>query len=52
MVHAVVAAEGQAKAKAAGRHKGRPEDAERNDGIARMLAVRQSWGANSEGDWL
>jgi DNA invertase Pin-like site-specific DNA recombinase len=38
-------AQGQAKAKAEGRYKGRPEDAERNDGIGRMLAVGQSWGA-------
>jgi DNA invertase Pin-like site-specific DNA recombinase len=38
-------AQGQAKAKAEGRYKGRPEDAERNDGIARMLGVGQSWGA-------
>jgi len=37
-------AQGQAKAKAEGRYRGRPEDAERNDGIARMLAVGQSWG--------
>ena len=36
-------AQGQAKAKAEGRYKGRPEDAERNDGIGRMLAARQSW---------
>jgi DNA invertase Pin-like site-specific DNA recombinase len=36
-------AQGQAKAKAEGRYKGRPEDAERNDGIGRMLAVGQSW---------
>jgi DNA invertase Pin-like site-specific DNA recombinase len=38
-------AQGQAKAKAEGRYKGRPEDADRNDGIARMLAARQSWGS-------
>jgi len=38
-------AQGQAKAKQEGRYKGRPEDAERNDGIARMLAARQSWGS-------
>jgi DNA invertase Pin-like site-specific DNA recombinase len=38
-------AQGQAKAKAEGRYKGRPEDAERNDGIARMLAAGQSWGS-------
>jgi DNA invertase Pin-like site-specific DNA recombinase len=36
-------AQGQAKAKAEGRYKGRPEDTERNDGIARMLAAGQSW---------
>jgi DNA invertase Pin-like site-specific DNA recombinase len=38
-------AQGQAKAKAEGRYKGRPEDTERNDGIARMIAAGQSWGA-------
>jgi DNA invertase Pin-like site-specific DNA recombinase len=38
-------AQGQARAKAEGRYKGRPEDAERNDGIGRMLAMGQSWGA-------
>ena len=38
-------AQGQAKAKAEGRYKGRPEDAERNDGIARMLDAALSWGA-------
>jgi len=38
-------AQGQAKAKAEGRYRGRPEDAERNDGIGRMLAARQSWGS-------
>jgi DNA invertase Pin-like site-specific DNA recombinase len=38
-------AQGQAKAKAEGRYKGRPEDTERNNGIARMLAARQSWGS-------
>lgn len=37
-------AQGQAKAKAEGRYKGRPEDTERNAGIARMLAFGQSWG--------
>jgi DNA invertase Pin-like site-specific DNA recombinase len=37
--------QGQAKAKAEGRYKGRPEDAERNAGIARMLEVGRSWGA-------
>jgi len=36
-------AQGQAKAKAEGRYKGRPEDAERNAGIASMLAAGQSW---------
>src|SRR5882762_11711279 len=35
-------AQGQAKAKAEGRYKGRPEDAERNAGIA-MLAAGASW---------
>src|SRR5580704_9481334 len=38
-------AQGQAKAKAEGRYKGRAEDVGRNDGIARMLAVGQSWEA-------
>jgi DNA invertase Pin-like site-specific DNA recombinase len=38
-------AQGQAKAKAEGRYKGRPEDTERNDGIARMIAAGQSWSA-------
>ena len=38
-------AQGQAKAKAEGRYKGRPEDAERNDGIARLLDAGQSWGS-------
>jgi DNA invertase Pin-like site-specific DNA recombinase len=38
-------AQGQAKVKAEGRYKGRPEDAERNDGIARMLAAGQPWGS-------
>jgi DNA invertase Pin-like site-specific DNA recombinase len=38
-------AQGQAKAKAEGRYKGRPEDTDRNDGIAGMLAAGQSWGA-------
>jgi DNA invertase Pin-like site-specific DNA recombinase len=37
-------AQGQAKAKAEGRYKGRPEDTDRNEGIARMLADGQSWG--------
>src|SRR6516164_6395701 len=36
-------AEGQAKAKAAGVYKGRPEDIKRNDGIAAMLKSGQSW---------
>jgi DNA invertase Pin-like site-specific DNA recombinase len=38
-------AQGQAKAKAEGRYKGRPEDAGRNDWIARMLDAAQSWGS-------
>jgi DNA invertase Pin-like site-specific DNA recombinase len=38
-------AQGQAKAKAEGRYKGRPEDTERNAGIARMIGAGQSWGA-------
>jgi DNA invertase Pin-like site-specific DNA recombinase len=37
-------AQGQAKAKAEGLYKGRPEDVDRNEGIARMLAAGQSWG--------
>lgn len=36
-------AEGQAKAKAAGLYKGRPEDTKRNAGIADMLARGMSW---------
>jgi DNA invertase Pin-like site-specific DNA recombinase len=36
--------QGQAKAKAEGRYKGRPEDTERNAGIASMLTAGQSWG--------
>jgi DNA invertase Pin-like site-specific DNA recombinase len=36
-------AQGQAKAKAAGLYKGRPENAERNAGIARMLDAGASW---------
>lgn len=36
-------AQGQARAKAEGRYKGRPEDAERNAGIASMLKAGQSW---------
>jgi DNA invertase Pin-like site-specific DNA recombinase len=35
--------EGQAKAKAAGVYKGRPEDVKRNTGIADMLARGMSW---------
>ena len=36
-------AQGQAKAKAEGSYKGRPEDTQRNAGIACMLKARQSW---------
>jgi DNA invertase Pin-like site-specific DNA recombinase len=36
-------AEGQAKAKAAGVYKGRPEDEKRNVGIAQMLKSKHSW---------
>ncbi|WMT77461.1 recombinase family protein [Bradyrhizobium sp. Ash2021] len=36
-------AQGQAKAKAEGLYKGRPEDTERNAGIASMIAAGQSW---------
>jgi DNA invertase Pin-like site-specific DNA recombinase len=36
-------AEGQAKAKAAGLYKGRPEDTERNATIARLLSKGESW---------
>jgi DNA invertase Pin-like site-specific DNA recombinase len=36
-------AEGQAKAKAAGLYRGRPEDTERNGAIATMLAKGMSW---------
>ena len=36
-------AQGQAKAKVEGRYKGRPEDAERNAGIASLLAEGRSW---------
>jgi len=36
-------AQGQERAKAEGRYKGRPEDTERNEGIARMIAAGQSW---------
>jgi DNA invertase Pin-like site-specific DNA recombinase len=35
--------QGQAKAKAGGRYKGRAEDVERNAGIAAMLQSGQSW---------
>jgi DNA invertase Pin-like site-specific DNA recombinase len=38
-------AQGQAQAKAQGRYKGRPEDTERNAGIAAMLAAGNSWNA-------
>ncbi|WMT71332.1 recombinase family protein [Bradyrhizobium sp. Ash2021] len=38
-------AQGQAKAKAEGRYKGRPEDTERNAGIAAMLGDGKSWNA-------
>jgi DNA invertase Pin-like site-specific DNA recombinase len=38
-------AQRQAKAKAEGRYKGCPEDTERNDGIAGLLAAGQSWSA-------
>jgi DNA invertase Pin-like site-specific DNA recombinase len=37
--------EGQAKAKAAGTYKGRPEDTKRNAAIASMLAKGMSWSA-------
>jgi len=36
-------AQGQAKAKAAGLYKGRPEDTERNAGIAAMIEAGASW---------
>ena len=36
-------AQGQAKAMAEGKYKGRPEDTERNAGIASMLAEGRSW---------
>jgi DNA invertase Pin-like site-specific DNA recombinase len=36
-------AQGQAKAMAEGRYRGRAEDTARNQGIARMLAAGQSW---------
>jgi DNA invertase Pin-like site-specific DNA recombinase len=35
--------EGQAKAKAAGAYKGRPEDKSRNDAISAMLKAGTSW---------
>jgi DNA invertase Pin-like site-specific DNA recombinase len=38
-------AQGQAKAKSDGRYRGRPEDVERNQGIAQMIAAGQSWSA-------
>jgi len=38
-------AQGQAKAKEEGLYRGRPEDVDRNAGIARMLAGGQSWGS-------
>ncbi len=38
-------AEGQARAKAEGRYKGRPEDAARNAGIAGLLRSGESWTA-------
>jgi DNA invertase Pin-like site-specific DNA recombinase len=36
-------AQGQAKARAEGRYKGRPEDIKRNEGIAEMLSRGMSW---------
>ena len=36
-------AQGQAKAMAEGKYKGRPEDTERNAGIASLLAQGRSW---------
>lgn len=36
-------AEGQAKAKAAGLYKGRPEDTQRNAAIARLLSKGETW---------
>ncbi|QOZ25914.1 recombinase family protein [Bradyrhizobium sp. CCBAU 51753] len=36
-------ADGQAKAKAEGRYKGRQEDTERNTAIASMLKAKQTW---------
>jgi DNA invertase Pin-like site-specific DNA recombinase len=41
-------AEGQAKAKAAGVYKGRPENTTRNDNIAKMLALGLSWSTIQE----
>ena len=38
-------AEGQAKAKAEGKYRGRPEDTDRNKGIAAMLRAGESWSA-------
>lgn len=38
-------AEGQAKAKAEGKYRGRPENVRRNAGIASMLAAKMSWSA-------
>ena len=38
-------AEGQARAKAAGKYRGRPEDERRNAGIADMLTRGMSWSA-------
>lgn len=38
-------AQGQARAKAEGRYKGRPEDVQRNTAIASLLAAGQSWGS-------
>jgi DNA invertase Pin-like site-specific DNA recombinase len=36
-------AQGQAKARAEGKYRGRPEDTERNAGIASLLAEGRSW---------
>ena len=38
-------AQGQARAKAEGRYKGRPEDVKRNSGILQMLRSGMSWSA-------
>jgi DNA invertase Pin-like site-specific DNA recombinase len=35
----------QSKAKQEGRYKGRPEDTDRNEGIASLLAAGRTWGA-------